>query len=151
MVAMFLHVLAYIVKNRVIQREFVQSDEIVSRHFNLVLLANCFGTLDRMYIKVNVPQINPLRYRTRKGEVATNVLEVCETKGDFIFVLTGWKGSVADLHILRDALSRPNELEMTNADDLEDIDKGDSAYVTTIGDEIHYIKTLNEWTRSGMN
>ncbi|KAL0544463.1 hypothetical protein IC582_019578 [Cucumis melo] len=110
MVAMFLHVLAYIVKNRVIQREFVQSDEIVSRHFNLVLLANCFGTLDRMYIKVNVPQINPLRYRTRKGEVATNVLEVCETKGDFIFVLTGWKGSVADLHILRDALSRPNEL-----------------------------------------
>ncbi|KAL0561138.1 hypothetical protein IC582_001558 [Cucumis melo] len=39
MVAMFLHVLAHDVKNRVIQREFVRSSETVSRHFNLVLLA----------------------------------------------------------------------------------------------------------------
>ncbi|KAL0548976.1 hypothetical protein IC582_013455 [Cucumis melo] len=38
-VAIFLHVLAHDVKNRVIQREFVQSDETVSRHFNLILLA----------------------------------------------------------------------------------------------------------------
>ncbi|KAA0038310.1 retrotransposon protein [Cucumis melo var. makuwa] len=39
MVAMFLHVLAHDVKNRVIQREFVRSGETVSGHFNLVLLA----------------------------------------------------------------------------------------------------------------
>ncbi|KAL0561094.1 hypothetical protein IC582_001512 [Cucumis melo] len=39
MVAMFLHVLAHDVKNRVIQREFVLSGETVSRHFNIVLLA----------------------------------------------------------------------------------------------------------------
>ncbi|KAL0543889.1 hypothetical protein IC582_018994 [Cucumis melo] len=39
MVAMFLHILAHDVKNRVIQREFVRSGETVSRHFNLVLLA----------------------------------------------------------------------------------------------------------------
>uniref|UniRef100_A0A9I9E6T3 DUF8040 domain-containing protein n=1 Tax=Cucumis melo TaxID=3656 RepID=A0A9I9E6T3_CUCME len=39
MVAMFLHVLAYNVKNRIIQREFVRSRETVSRHFNLVMLA----------------------------------------------------------------------------------------------------------------
>ena len=38
MVAMFLHVLAHDVKNRVIQREFVRFGETVSRHFNLVLL-----------------------------------------------------------------------------------------------------------------
>ncbi|KAL0560233.1 hypothetical protein IC582_000633 [Cucumis melo] len=38
MVAMFLHVLAHDVKNRVIQRKFVQSSETISRHFNLVLL-----------------------------------------------------------------------------------------------------------------
>ena len=38
MVVMFLHVLAHDVKNHVIQREFVWSDETVSRHFNLVLL-----------------------------------------------------------------------------------------------------------------
>ncbi|KAL0536703.1 hypothetical protein IC582_025663 [Cucumis melo] len=35
MVAMFLHVLAHDVKNRVIQREFVRSGETVSRHFNI--------------------------------------------------------------------------------------------------------------------
>ncbi|KAL0552234.1 hypothetical protein IC582_011340 [Cucumis melo] len=38
MVAMFLHILMYDVKNRVIQQEFVRSRETVSRHFNLVLL-----------------------------------------------------------------------------------------------------------------
>ncbi|KAL4025363.1 hypothetical protein IC575_013751 [Cucumis melo] len=38
MVSMFLHILVHDVKNCVIQREFVQSGETVSRHFNLVLL-----------------------------------------------------------------------------------------------------------------
>ncbi|KAA0054016.1 hypothetical protein IC582_029174 [Cucumis melo] len=38
-VAMFLYVLAHNVKNRVIQKKFVQSGETVSRHFNFVLLA----------------------------------------------------------------------------------------------------------------
>ncbi|KAA0066981.1 retrotransposon protein [Cucumis melo var. makuwa] len=38
-VAMFLPVLAHDVKNHVIQREFVRFGEIISRHFNLVLLA----------------------------------------------------------------------------------------------------------------
>ncbi|KAA0035409.1 retrotransposon protein [Cucumis melo var. makuwa] len=65
MVAMFLHVLAHDVKNRVIQREFVRSGETVSRHFNIVLLVvvrlhdklikrpvpNCLGALDGTYIK----------------------------------------------------------------------------------------------------
>ncbi|KAL4034940.1 hypothetical protein IC575_003613 [Cucumis melo] len=38
MVAMFLHIVAYDVKNRVIQQEFMRSDETISRHFNMVLL-----------------------------------------------------------------------------------------------------------------
>ncbi|KAL4030828.1 hypothetical protein IC575_009080 [Cucumis melo] len=38
-VAMFLHILAHDVKNRVIQWEFMQSGEIIFRHFNMVLLA----------------------------------------------------------------------------------------------------------------
>ncbi|XP_031742266.1 uncharacterized protein LOC116404142 [Cucumis sativus] len=52
------------------------------------------------------------RYRTRKGEVATNVLGVCDTKGDFVFVLAGWEGSAADSRILRDAIARPNGLHV---------------------------------------
>ncbi|KAA0041234.1 retrotransposon protein [Cucumis melo var. makuwa] len=106
MVAMFLHILAYDVKNRVIQREFIRSGETISRHFNMVLLAviqlhqellkkpqpvpndctdqrwrwfeNCLGALDGTYIKVNVPA----------------------------------KGSAADSRILCDALSRPNGLKV---------------------------------------
>ncbi|XP_050942585.1 uncharacterized protein LOC127150001 [Cucumis melo] len=105
MVAMFLHILAHDVKNRVIQREFMRSGETISRHFNMVLLAvirlheellkkpqpvpdectdqrwrwfeNCLGALDGTYIKVNVPA-----------------------------------RSAADSRILRDALSRPNRLKV---------------------------------------
>ncbi|TYK14046.1 retrotransposon protein [Cucumis melo var. makuwa] len=133
MVAMFLHVLAHDVKNRVIQREFVRSGETVSRHFNIVLLAvvqlyeelikrpvprlylnlqNCLGALDGTYIKVNVPVGDRSTFRTRKGEIATNVLGVCDTKGDFVYVLAGWEGSAADSRILRDALSQENGLQV---------------------------------------
>uniref|UniRef100_A0A9I9EEI6 DUF8040 domain-containing protein n=1 Tax=Cucumis melo TaxID=3656 RepID=A0A9I9EEI6_CUCME len=68
MVAKFLHILAYDVKNRVIQREFMGSGETISHYFNMVLLANCLGALDGTYIKVNVPVSDRARYRTRKGE-----------------------------------------------------------------------------------
>ncbi|KAA0032858.1 retrotransposon protein [Cucumis melo var. makuwa] len=140
MVAMFLHVLAHDVKNRVIQPEFVRSGETVSRHFNIVLLPvlrlyeelikrpvpvtsncndqrwkcfeNCLGALDRTYIKVNVPAGDRPTFRTRKGEIATNVLGVCDTKGDFVYVLAGWEGSAADSRILRDAISLENGLQV---------------------------------------
>ncbi|TYJ96559.1 retrotransposon protein [Cucumis melo var. makuwa] len=140
MVAMFLHVLAHDVKNRVIQREFVRSSETVSRHFNIVLLAvlrlyeelikrpvmvtsncndqrwkcfeNCLGALDGTYIKVNVPVGDRPTFRTRKGEITTNVLGVCDTKRDFVYVLAGWEGSAADSCILRDAISRENGLQV---------------------------------------
>ncbi|KAA0050755.1 putative nuclease HARBI1 [Cucumis melo var. makuwa] len=141
MVAMFLHILAHDMKNRMIQRQFVQSGETVSRHFNLVLLAvlrlhdellkkpqpvtnsctdprwkwfeNYLATLDGTYIKVNVSATDRPRYRTRKGEVATNVLDVCDTKGDFVFVLSEWEGSAADSRILRDAISRHKRLKVS--------------------------------------
>lgn len=71
---------------------------------------NCLGALDGTYIKVNVPQDDRPRYRTRKEEVATNILGVCDTKGNFMFVLVGWEGFVADSPILRDAIARPNDL-----------------------------------------
>uniref|UniRef100_A0A9I9E9Y0 DUF8040 domain-containing protein n=1 Tax=Cucumis melo TaxID=3656 RepID=A0A9I9E9Y0_CUCME len=125
MVAMFLHVLAHDVKNRVIQRKFVRFGETVSRYFNIVLLIvvrlyeelikrpvpvtnncndqswKCFervyfnlqnylGALDGMYIKVNVLPGDRPTFRTRKGKITTNFLEVCDTKGDFVYVLAGY-------------------------------------------------------------
>uniref|UniRef100_A0A9I9EC29 DUF8040 domain-containing protein n=1 Tax=Cucumis melo TaxID=3656 RepID=A0A9I9EC29_CUCME len=68
MVAMFLHILMYDVKNR-----------------------NFLGALDRTYIKVNVPAADRLTFRMRKREITTNVLGVCNTKEDFVYVLAGWE------------------------------------------------------------
>ncbi|KAL0560685.1 hypothetical protein IC582_001095 [Cucumis melo] len=66
---------------------------------NCLTLQNCLGALNGTYMKVNVSQIDRPRYRTHKGNIATNVLGMCDTKGDFIFVLAGWKGSTANLCI----------------------------------------------------
>ncbi|KAA0060538.1 retrotransposon protein [Cucumis melo var. makuwa] len=117
MVAMFLHVLAHDVKNRVIQREF----ELIKRPVPVTsncndqrwkCFENCLGALDGTYIKVNVPAGDRPTFRTRKEEIATNILGVCDTKGDFVYVLAGWEGSVADSRILRDAISRENGLQV---------------------------------------
>ncbi|TYK26031.1 putative nuclease HARBI1 [Cucumis melo var. makuwa] len=111
MVAMFMHILAHDMKNRMIQRKFVRCGETVSRHFNFVLLAvlrlhdellkksqpvrnsctdprwkwfeNCLGALDGTYIKVNVSATDRPR----------------------------WEGSATDSRILKDAISRHNGLK----------------------------------------
>ncbi|KAJ6841877.1 uncharacterized protein M6B38_304435 [Iris pallida] len=136
--AIFLHILAHDVKNRIIQRQLMRSGETVSRVVNKVLLSllrcqalllkrpepipenstddhwkyfkNCLGALDGTYIKVNVQEGDIPRYRTRKNKIATNVLGVCSPDMQFIYVLPGWEGSTADSRVLRDAISRRNGL-----------------------------------------
>ncbi|CAL5357091.1 unnamed protein product [Camellia sinensis] len=51
-------------------------------------------------------------YRTRKGEIATNVLGVCSQDMQFIYVFPGWEGSASNSRVLRDAVSRPNGLKV---------------------------------------
>ena len=80
------------------------------------------GALDETYIKVNVPEVDKPRYRTRKGEIATNVLGVCSRNMEFIFVLLGWEGSASDSRVLRDAISRPNELRVPASKNYKCID-----------------------------
>ncbi|RYQ81153.1 protein ALP1-like [Arachis hypogaea] len=134
MVAMFLHIIAHDVKIRVIKRQFVRSEETISRRFNDVLLAilrchnlllkkpqpfsqyrmderwkwfkDCLGALDGTHIKVNVLEADKPRYRNRKGDITTNVLGVVAPDMQFIYVLAGWEGSAADSRVLRDALFR---------------------------------------------
>ncbi|KAK3219194.1 hypothetical protein Dsin_013164 [Dipteronia sinensis] len=136
MVAIFLHIISHDVKNRIMRRQFARSGETVSRQFNVVLNAilclhelllkkpkpvlgdstdsrwkwfkNCLGALDGTYIKVNVLASDRPRYRTRKNEIATNVLGVVSPDMQFIYVLSGWEGSAADSRVLRDAISRTN-------------------------------------------
>lgn len=53
------------------------------------------------------------RYRTQKGEVDTSVLGVCDTKRDYVFVLAGWEGFAIDSCILKDVISRSNDLKVS--------------------------------------
>ena len=70
------------------------------------------GALDGTYIKVNVESIDKPRYRSRKNEIATNVLGVCTLEMQFVYVLSGWEGSTIDGRILRDAINRRNGLKI---------------------------------------
>ncbi|KAG6492893.1 hypothetical protein ZIOFF_047863 [Zingiber officinale] len=142
LVISFLHIIAHNVKNRVLKRQTARFGETISRQFHLVLnsilwlhnillkkpepisenytddrwkwfkVQGCLGALDGTYINVNVPANDKPRYRTRKGEIATNVLGVCIPNMQFSYVLPGWEGSVADDRVLRDAISRRNGLKI---------------------------------------
>ena len=75
-------------------------------------MKGCLGALDGTYIKVKVPEAKRKPYRTRKGELCTNVLGVCTRDLQFTYVLAGWEGSAADSRVLRDAISRPHGLKI---------------------------------------
>ncbi|PPD98872.1 hypothetical protein GOBAR_DD04086 [Gossypium barbadense] len=139
-VAMFLHIISHHLKNRVIKHHFRRSGETVSRAFHSVLnviirlqdvlfkkpepitadssdtrwkwFKNCLGALDGTHIKIRVPTVDKPRYRTRKGDIATNMLGVCTPEMQFVYVLPGWEGSVADGRVLRDAISRRHGLKV---------------------------------------
>ncbi|KAK2646447.1 hypothetical protein Ddye_021642 [Dipteronia dyeriana] len=116
-VCIFLHILAHHVKNRTIRNRFYHSGETISRYFNSVLSAvlqlhnsllvsqdpvpenctderwkrfkTCLWALDGTYIKVHVPEVSKPRFRTIKGEIATNVLGACSRDMLFTFVFPG--------------------------------------------------------------
>ncbi|MFQ6664368.1 hypothetical protein Gotur_031510 [Gossypium turneri] len=139
-VAMFLHIISHHLKNRVIKHHFNRSGEPISRSFHNVLNAvirlhdvlfkkaepitansteprwkwfkNCLGALDGTHIKIRFPTVDKLRYRTRKGDIATNMLGVCTPNMHFVYVLLGWEGSVVDGRVLRDVISRRHELKV---------------------------------------
>ena len=68
--------------------------------------------MDGTYIQIRVPSTDKPRYRTRKGEIATNVLGVCDKNLNFTYVLPGWEGSAADGRVLRNAITRTNGLKI---------------------------------------
>ena len=75
---------------------------------SLFYVQDCLGALDGTYIRVLAPLRDQPLYRNRKGQVAVNVLGVCDTKMRFVYVLTGWEGSAADAKVLGDAMQREN-------------------------------------------
>ncbi|KAA3485361.1 DDE_4 domain-containing protein [Gossypium australe] len=49
----------------------------------------------RTHVKIQVPREEKPRYRTRKNEVAINVLGACALDMQYTYVLSGWEGSTA--------------------------------------------------------
>ncbi|KAL8556858.1 hypothetical protein ACS0TY_004364 [Phlomoides rotata] len=47
-----------------------------------------------------------------RSKISVNVLGVCDMEMQFVYVLTGWEGSVADSRVLRDAINRQNGLKV---------------------------------------
>ena len=71
-----------------------------------------FRSLDGTYIRVKVPSADKPRYWTCKGDIATNMLGVCIPDLQFVYVLPGWEGSVANSRVLWDAITRRHGLKV---------------------------------------
>ncbi|KAJ0007404.1 hypothetical protein Pint_30435 [Pistacia integerrima] len=140
LVRAFLHVLAHNQKTRVMKCQMRRSTETVSHNFHLDLnvmlrlhtllfkklepipknlandrwkwFKNYLGALDGTYIKVYVPADDIPRYRSRKNEIARNVLDVCTPDMQFIYVLLGWEGSAVDDRVLKNVITRRNGLKV---------------------------------------
>ncbi|KAL0449480.1 UNVERIFIED_CONTAM: hypothetical protein Slati_1504400 [Sesamum latifolium] len=93
----------------------------------------CLGALDGTFVDVRVPEHEKGCYRTRKSDIAVNVLGVCNPNMQFIFVLSGWEGSATDSRVLRDAINRPNGLRVPTG--TMDTDYISTAHVNTLDDE----------------
>nr|KAJ0191228.1 hypothetical protein LSAT_V11C800404300 [Lactuca sativa] len=123
-VALFLHVLAQNEKNRIIVERFKRSCETIKFYKKLVPIPDdetgerwrwfkgCIGALDGTCIKVKVLASKRKPYRTRKGEICTNVLGECSRDLRFIYVLAEWEVSALDIRVLRDAISRQHGLKI---------------------------------------
>ncbi|KAA0041449.1 putative nuclease HARBI1 [Cucumis melo var. makuwa] len=106
MAALFLHVLTFDMKNRVIQREFFRSSEIVSHHFNSLLLVVI--RLHDELLKKPQPVTNTCTYPRWKCFEVRLFDVIC----DFTFVLASWEGFAVHPLILRDSISCPNGLQV---------------------------------------
>ncbi|KAL1192886.1 Protein ALP1-like [Cardamine amara subsp. amara] len=67
---------------------------------------DCIRAIDRTHIFAMVPTCDAPSYRNRKGSISQNVLAACNFDLEFIYVLSGWKGSAHDSIVLNDALTR---------------------------------------------
>ncbi|KAA0031963.1 putative nuclease HARBI1 [Cucumis melo var. makuwa] len=158
MVTMFLHVLAHEVKNRVIQRELVQS---VTRYYYLcdVGYPNLEGFLvpyrgQRYHLQEwhgagNAPT-NANEYFNMMHSLTRNVIKCTfgVLKGRWAILreksyysLQSQCRTILACCLLHNLINR----ETTYCDDVDDVDEGDSRYATTTASEdIHYIEMTNE-------
>ena len=67
---------------------------------------NCLGSLDGVFVPVQVPANMQSNYRSRKGIIAQNVMAAVNFNSEFVFVLAGWEGSAHDTRVFNDAITK---------------------------------------------
>lgn len=67
---------------------------------------NVLGAIDGTHIECTVPRDRQARYRNRHSWTSQNVMGVVGLDLSFLYVLSGWEGSAADMRVLRDAIGR---------------------------------------------
>jgi len=70
-------------------------------HFN-----DCIGAIDGTHIKMVVAKGKTVQHLNRHNYTSQNVLAVCDFDIRFTFVLARWPGSVHDMRVFNDAMSR---------------------------------------------
>jgi len=65
---------------------------------------DCIDAIDGTHIPITVPLSDQPKYISRHGYASQNVMAVCDFDMRFIFVVTGWPGSVHDTRVLLDTL-----------------------------------------------
>ncbi|KAL4026637.1 hypothetical protein IC575_015073 [Cucumis melo] len=151
MVAMFLHVLAHDVKNRVIQREFVRSGYPNAERFLTPYRGQRYH-LQEWRGAANAPT-NAKEYFNMKHSSTRNVIERAFgilkgvwaiLRGKSYYPLQVQCCTILACALLHNLINR----EMTYCEDVDDVDEGDSTYATTTASEdIQYIETTNEWSQ----
>jgi hypothetical protein len=71
---------------------------------------NCIGALDGTHIPVVVPSDKVIQHMCREGMTTQNVLSVCDFDMRFTFVLAGWPGSVYDMRVFTDAMTKYGDM-----------------------------------------
>ncbi|KAL0462774.1 UNVERIFIED_CONTAM: hypothetical protein Slati_0165000 [Sesamum latifolium] len=66
---------------------------------------DCVGAMDGTLVPAWVPRGDQIRYRSRKGGLAQNVLAICDFDMNFTYVYAGSEGSAADARVLDHAVS----------------------------------------------
>ncbi|KAA0035972.1 retrotransposon protein [Cucumis melo var. makuwa] len=173
MVAMFFHILAHDVKNCVIQREFMRSNETIFHHFNMVLLV-AIRLHDELLKK---PQLVPndctdKKWRCIRWNVHKSQLQQVTRLGYYYLVDVGYPNAEDFLAPYRGQGYHLQEwCDVENASSMSkeffnmkhssarnvigrafnvlknDIDEVDSTHASTTSDDIHYIDTFNEWSQ----
>ncbi|KAJ8748877.1 hypothetical protein K2173_013309 [Erythroxylum novogranatense] len=73
---------------------------------------DCVGALDGTHIRVKVSNADAPRFRGRKDYPTQNVLAACTFDLRFTYILAGWEGSASDSRIIKNALTREDNLKI---------------------------------------